>query len=134
VDHPQLDVFLQSVSGPRQESKKTYPDMIILSSCGKPVRLSGKLLVLSWAGFLERDGLEITSRNGFAVMPANLQCTNTHILTRFWRQRECKHPREPLPNELVCSRLVTLLYCKYLRVGTYFTFQDIGPLRSSSTR
>lgn len=55
--------------------------MVVLATGRKPVRVRGVVLVLLgwWARLFERSGLEIAGRDGFAVVPANLEGAEAHV-------------------------------------------------------
>ena len=55
--------------------------MVILSTSGQFVTLPWEVLVLSRARLLERYRLEVTSGDGFAIVPADLQCADTHCMS-----------------------------------------------------
>lgn len=55
--------------------------MIVLSACRQTIRLAGEGLIVERARLLEEDGLEVTRRDGFTVMPAYFESPDTHWRT-----------------------------------------------------
>jgi hypothetical protein len=63
------------------EEGDTDANMIVLSACRQTIRLAGEGLIVERARLLEEDGLEVTRRDGFTVMPAYFESPDTHWRT-----------------------------------------------------
>ena len=80
IDHPNLPQ--NSVLRPEgMEGRDTDANMIVLSPCRQTIRLTREGFVLQRARLLEEDGLKVTSRDGFTVMPAYFERPDTHWRT-----------------------------------------------------
>lgn len=85
---PSIATLLRRYQSPARSRRCAHPDMVILASCREPVRLRGKVLVLRRARLLERDRLEVACGYGLAVVPADLECSYTHVAVV--RKRACR--------------------------------------------
>ena len=63
------------------KKRYTNANMIVLSPCRQTIGLAGEGLILDWARLFEEDGLKVTGRDGFTIMPTYFEGPDTHWWT-----------------------------------------------------